>query len=378
MVTIQVGDLFESEAQTLVNTVNTVGVMGKGIALEFKRRFPEMYEDYVRRCTRDEVRLGEPYLFRRLVPPWIINFPTKGHWRAISRLSDIVAGLKHLERHYRRWGITSLAVPPLGCGQGQLEWRVVGPTLYRHLGCLDIRVELYAPHGTPRHELDEQFLSRGGTGEPDARAVSRIDPAWVALVEIVARVEREPYHWPVGRVTFQKIAFFATEVGIPTGLRYVRGSYGPYAAELKPLTTRLVNNGLLREQQLGRMFAVKVGPTYPDARKVFEEQLQQWEEWIERVSDLFLRLNTSQAEVAATVYFAAQELNAALGHTPSERDVVDEVSRWKLKRRPPLEPGAVATAVRTLHLLGWLRLKASRDLPIEDDPLLGFEEAAEV
>src|SRR5262245_52928371 len=115
MTQILVGDLFQSGAQTLVNTVNCVGVMGKGVALEFKRRFPDMYEDYVARCAARQVRLGEPYLFHRPAPPWILNFPTKDHWRAVSRLADIVAGLESLEEHYREWGITSLAVPPLGC-----------------------------------------------------------------------------------------------------------------------------------------------------------------------------------------------------------------------------------------------------------------------
>src|SRR6266508_6326123 len=141
--------MFESDAQTLVNTVNCVGVMGKGIALEFKKRFPDMYADYVARCERGQVRLGEPYLYRTPVPPWILNFPTKDHWRSVSRLEDIIQGLDHLLQHYEEWGIKSIAVPPLGCGQGQLEWRVVGPTLYRYLSRMDIPVELYAPHGTP-------------------------------------------------------------------------------------------------------------------------------------------------------------------------------------------------------------------------------------
>src|SRR5438132_1451043 len=192
-----VGNIFESEAQTLVNTVNCVGVMGKGLALEFKKLFPDMYEDYMIRCKAKEVRLGEPFLFRRLFPPWILNFPTKDHWRSVSRLADIERGLDYLEEHYREWGITSLAVPPLGCGQGQLEWRVVGPTLYRHLSRLDMPVHLYAPYQTPQEELEESFLARTeGQLSADASAypTSRIDPAWVALVEIVARVTRETYH----------------------------------------------------------------------------------------------------------------------------------------------------------------------------------------
>src|SRR5919106_6289071 len=105
---VVVGDLFESRAQTLVNTVNCVGVMGKGVALGFRNRFPRMYEDYVERCRAGKVSLGEPYLYKDLVGPWVLNFPTKDHWRSVSRLSDIEAGLEHLERHYREWGITSL------------------------------------------------------------------------------------------------------------------------------------------------------------------------------------------------------------------------------------------------------------------------------
>lgn len=112
MVKVILGDIFESEAQTLVNTVNCVGVMGKGIALEFKKRFPDMFEDYVKRCDAKEVRLGRPYLFRRMFFPWILNFPTKDHWRSVSRLQDIVKGLEYLRQHYKKWGITSLAVPP--------------------------------------------------------------------------------------------------------------------------------------------------------------------------------------------------------------------------------------------------------------------------
>src|SRR6266568_3518496 len=101
MVRVQIGNMFESRVQTLVNTVNCVGVMGKGIALEFKREFPEMFADYEVRCRRGEVRLGRPYLYKRLVPPWVLNFPTKDHWRSVARLEDITRGLEHLGAHYR-------------------------------------------------------------------------------------------------------------------------------------------------------------------------------------------------------------------------------------------------------------------------------------
>ncbi len=159
MIAVQVGNLFDSRAQTLVNAVNCVGVMGKGIALEFKRRFPGMIKDYRARCSKGEVRLGEPYVLKSSRRPWILNFPTKGHWRQASRLADIVAGLEALEAHCEDWGLQSLAVPALGCGYGQLRWREVGPVLYRRLSRLGIPVELYVPFGASAAESTVAFLA---------------------------------------------------------------------------------------------------------------------------------------------------------------------------------------------------------------------------
>jgi len=375
MITVRIGDIFESDAQTLVNTVNCVGVMGKGIALEFKERFPDMYEDYVQRCKQGRVKLGEPYLHRRLTPPWILNFPTKDHWRSVSRLQDIVGGLRYLRAHYREWGVTSLAVPPLGCGHGQLEWRVVGPTLYGHLKRLDIPVDLFAPLGTPHEALKPAFLDAAKEGQPSTSHRSpeyHIPPAWVALVEILRGIEREPYHWPVGRTTFQKIAYFATESGIPTGLQYRRGSFGPYADDVKRHITALVNNGLIREERLGRMFAVRVGQTFDDARRAYADQLQQWRDVVDKVADLFMRMNTQQAEVAATVHFAAKELKHRGETEPDETAILRWVMDWKQRRRPPLDQKEVALTVRNLNMLSWIGARVSPDLPVTEEDVLNI------
>lgn len=371
MVKVLLGDILKSNAQTLVNTVNCVGIMGKGIALEFKEQFPDMFNDYVSRCNRKEVRLGKPYLYKRLTPPWILNFPTKGHWRSVSRIEDIVKGLKYLLQHYKEWGITSLAVPPLGCGQGQLEWKIVGPTLYRYISQLDIPVELYAPHGTPHEELQPEFLDQEIDIKPTepGLAPERVKPAWVALVEILSRLEQEPYHWPVGRTTFQKIAYISTQEGLPTGLHYQKSSFGPFSPELKGIITRLVNNGLIREEQLGQMFAVKVGPTFVDARKAYLHELAKWESIIEKTTDLFMRMQTRQSEVVATVLFAANTLANSKKEQPSETEVLTEVMQWKQKRRPPLDNSEVAYTIRNLAALRWLRVKPSPDLPIPDEAL---------
>ena len=158
MVQILYGDIFDANAQTLVNPVNCVGVMGKGLALAFKNKYPEMYKDYGQKCKQGMVKLGKPYLYKSLFPPHILLFPTKDHWRSLSNIHAIEEGLQYLKKNYNDWGITSIAIPSLGCGLGELDWRIVGPTLYRHLKEFDIKVYLYTPFETPNKELITEFL----------------------------------------------------------------------------------------------------------------------------------------------------------------------------------------------------------------------------
>ncbi|HLE62839.1 MAG TPA: macro domain-containing protein [Pyrinomonadaceae bacterium] len=367
---ILVGDILQSKAQTLINTVNCVGVMGKGIALEFKKRFTEMFEDYVERCERLEVKLGLPYLYKMLLPPQIINFPTKDHWKSVSRLSDIERGLQHLLSHYKQWGVTSLAIPPLGCGNGQLEWKAVGPLIYRYARQMDIPVELYAPYGTPPKELTSDFLSQTSPAahHTNGRTVqSAINPAWVALVEILRRIEAQPYHWPTGRTIFQKLVYVATRQGLPTGFDYQKGSFGPFSPDLKNAETKLVNNNLLQEERCGQMFLVKTGPNFDRVRKDFQVSLAKWIPIIEKTTDLFMRVNTDQAEVIATVMFAADALKTESRSVATETEVLEAVLRWKQKRRPPLDEAAVASTIRNLGMLRWLDVKPDSRLPVPDE-----------
>jgi O-acetyl-ADP-ribose deacetylase (regulator of RNase III) len=360
-VDIREGDIFKSKAQTLVNTVNCVGVMGKGIALGFRKRFVGMHDDYVRRCQRGEVELGRPYLYKHSNPPWILNFPTKDHWRSMSRLSDIEAGLEYLGAHYEEWGIESLAVPPLGSGHGGLEWQVVGPTLYRHLERLAIPVELYVPFGTPHEELRPAHFQSSLIGEP-APSFGRIGPDWVALLSVLDRLEEQAYSPRIGRTSFQKLAYFATVVGLQLGLQYSRSSFGPYAPELKQYVSHLLNNGLIEEIRVGRMFEVRLGKTFEAARRSFEVELGNHEPQVDRLVDLFARMRTKDAEIAATVHFTAGELTAAAGVAPSEDEILNAVMDWKQRRQPPLSRDDVAQAVRGLNLLGWIDARPTGQL----------------
>jgi O-acetyl-ADP-ribose deacetylase (regulator of RNase III)/uncharacterized protein YwgA len=374
-VDVVVGDLFEASAQTFVNTVNCVGVMGKGVALQFKKRFPAMYEDYVERCERDEVKLGRPYLYRNPEPPHILNFPTKGHWRSVSRLKDIVAGLEYLEAHYRDWGITSLAVPPLGCGQGALDWHTVGPTLYECLNRLDIPVVLYAPFDTPHAELTPKYLQRtlaSNGSSDDVPHERRLQPGWVALAAALADLQSDPHYWPIGRVSFQKLAYFLTAAGVPTGLDFQRSTYGPYAADLTRVISTLVNNDLLEESQLGRMIEIKVGDTFPAASVAYEHNLDAWQGPIHRTADLLARMRTREAEIAATVHLVASEIADATGEPPTDEAILTEVMEWKRRKTPALSQDEVLNTIHSLAMLGWLEVSHSEHTQIDEAALVGF------
>src|SRR5215217_1937485 len=153
MIEEAIGNLLEANVDALVNTVNTVGVMGKGIALQFKRAFPENFRQYEKACKNQDVRLGEMFVHELSAitgPRFIVNFPTKGHWKEQSRIEDIASGLRDLRRVIEVYEMKSIAVPPLGCGNGGLDWTQVYPMIQDMLGGLPgLRVLVYPPAGAP-------------------------------------------------------------------------------------------------------------------------------------------------------------------------------------------------------------------------------------
>lgn len=362
-----IGDLFASEAQTLVNTVNCVGVMGKGVALEFKKRFPRLFEDYVNRCERKQVRLGEPYMYRGADEKLVLNFPTKGHWRSPSRLADIESGLDYFVAHYAEWNITSIAFPPLGCGNGGLEWAEVGPLVYDKLHHLPIQIELYAPYGTPKHQLTQEFLVSPAqmTLEGKGRKLEKLNPEWAVLVEVLRELGQQPYANPVGRTIFQKICYVLTEMGIQTGFRFGKGSYGPFADEVKLALHEFANRNWLQEEQLGQMMALRVGDQYEKDRAKFAEVIQQHQKKISKTVDLFSRIkNTTQAEEMLTVFYASRQLKQANPHQEvAEQDLYDYILDWKKAWATEEKKSAVASAIRNLVVLGWMRLSYSESMP---------------
>lgn len=360
--------MFASEMQTIVNTVNCVGVMGKGIAQIFKKKYPAMFADYVERCARRAVRLGEPYHYKDSTGVSIVNFPTKGHWRASTRLDDVEAGLIYFEKYFREWGISSVAFPPLGCGNGGLEWTSIGPLMYSKLSALKIPVEIYAPFGTPTSQLEEDYLATHIQLELRVKSLHsmKLRPEWAALVEVLYELEKQPFANPVGRTIFQKICYVLTKQGVDTGFKFERGSYGPFAEEVKEAIVVLANNNLVIEQQLGKMTALRVGPEYSRMRVKLADELEPYQRKIHKTVDLFSRIkNTDQAEEIATVIFAVQNLKQLRKPDEvSEADLLDYILEWKrLWKNDITKQKRLANAIRNLEILGWVKLRFSESLP---------------
>jgi O-acetyl-ADP-ribose deacetylase (regulator of RNase III) len=227
------GNLLEARVEALVNTVNTVGIMGRGIALQFKQAFPEMYRDYERACQAGEIRLGKMHVFDLGGlgggPRWIINFPTKSHWRGRSRIEDIESGLQDLINVVRRLKVTSIAVPPLGCGNGGLDWEEVRPRIEAALGEIpNVRALIYPPEGAP------QARQMPNRTEPPGMTMGRA--ALILLMDRYLKGLLDPF---VTLLEIHKLMYFLQEAGQPLRLDYQAKAFGPYATNLRQVLIRL-------------------------------------------------------------------------------------------------------------------------------------------
>lgn len=355
MVKVLIGDIFKSEAKTLVNTVNCVGVMGKGIALEFKKRYPKMFEEYETLCSMGKVKPGLPYYYYDFSGVSVLNFPTKDNWRSPSKLSYITSGLKWFVEHYAECGIQSIAFPPLGCGNGGLTWDVVGPVMAKMLHGLPIHIEIYAPYGTPVEQLDLEYLLAQNTNESDevlGKRLGTINKSWLMILETVHRVNSGVYTLHVGRVIFQKVCYVLTRSGIKTGFSFTKGSYGPYSPEVKNAITLLSNANLMIERQAyGKgMVETVVTPLFKfDPEQYTKDEI----EVMESTVDLFSRINnTEQAEMIATVLYSYDQL-IARGGTVSDTDICEYVLDWK-KKWSDVKQGNVMSTISDLAMLGWI------------------------
>lgn len=223
------GNMFEADVDALVNTVNTVGVMGKGIALQFSRQFPEIVPPYEAACQTGDLSVGKVQTVKLSTlsglngPRYVINFPTKQHWKGNSRIEFIESGLTALKAEVKNLGIKSVAVPPLGCGLGGLQWGDVRKRIVDSLGELaDVRVLIFEPSGAPP-----------AAAQKPAQAKPNMTPGRAALLGLMHRYMVPMMDGVITLLELHKLMYFMQESGEELRLEFVKGKYGPYATNLR-------------------------------------------------------------------------------------------------------------------------------------------------
>jgi O-acetyl-ADP-ribose deacetylase (regulator of RNase III) len=233
MIHLTRGDILKHEADALVNTVNCMGVMGRGIALQFRRAFEDNYEAYRKAAKAKEIRPGQMFVFERAAlerPRWIINFPTKRHWKGKSRIEDIETGLVDLVRVIREKGIRSIAIPPLGCGLGGLDWEVVRPLIEAALTAVpEVEAYLFEPGAAP-----------AATAMVNRTRRPRLTQAKAALLGLMESYLAGLMDFEVSLLEIHKLMYFLQEAGETTlKLHFQAGPYGPYARNLRHVLNNL-------------------------------------------------------------------------------------------------------------------------------------------
>ena len=344
MVELTRGNILKAEAEALVNTVNCVGFMGKGIALQFKKAYPENFEDYRKACAAGEVQPGRMHIFElrsMLNPKFVINFPTKRDWRANSRYEDIEAGLKALVTDVRRLGITSIAVPPLGCGLGGLDWNRVRPMIEAAFAPLpSVRVLLYEPAGAP--EARQMPVRTTRPHLTIARAL------FIRLMDLYAS---QSYRLTL--LEIQKLAYFLQEAGQPLRLRYEAGHYGPYAPNLNKVLEALerhYTSGYGDSQKPD--VEIELLPGAADEAQAFLSDHADEHKRLDRVSRLIEGFETPYGlELLATLHWLAAE------DTSVCKDVkvaIRQVHAWNARKRATFRPEHIKITWERLRQQQWI------------------------
>ncbi len=344
MIEFTSGDILQADVEALVNTVNCVGIMGRGIALQFKNTFPENFKAYAAACNREEVRPGRMFVFETGYlsnPKYIINFPTKRHWRGKSRLEDIETGLAALAGEITSRGIRSIAVPPLGSGLGGLDWRQVRPRIEAALGFLEnVSVVVFQPQAAD-------------DSRPAARS-SRIPAMTAGRAALVGLMNRylaglmDPF---VTLLEVHKLLYFMQEGGEPLRLDFVQAPYGPYAENLRHVLREIEGHFIAGYADGGDSpdKELTLVPGAVDEAQSFLAHHPETKARFQRVVDLVQGFETSFGlELLATVHWVASRTP-----TSNADEVVEGVYSWNERKRQ-FTPSQLRVALDVLTRKDWL------------------------
>jgi O-acetyl-ADP-ribose deacetylase (regulator of RNase III) len=345
MIEYKTGNILTEDAEAIVNTVNCVGVMGRGIALQFKKAYPENFKAYAAACRLDDVKPGQMFvhdLGGLANPRYIINFPTKRHWRGKSRIEDIESGLKALSNEIRQREIGSIAIPPLGSGLGGLNWADVRERIERELASMnEVRIIVLEPGGTP---AVADIVKN--------REVPSMTPGRAALVELIHRYLAGLLDPFVTLIEVHKLMYFMQEAGEPLKLKYAKASYGPYAENLRHVLNAIeghmvsgyADGGDEPDKQL-QLVPGAVG----DATNYLEEH-SETKERFNRVTSLVDGFESPFGlELLATVHWVMKHESAS-----SVSEVVDRVHAWN-ERKLQFSARQIDLAVKVLSQQNWVK-----------------------
>ncbi len=342
MITYKHTNLLTSNAEALVNTVNLVGIMGKGIALQFKEHFPLNFKLYQKACKAGDLQIGKVFLTETGLltgPKYIINFPTKTDWRSYTKIEYITDGLDDLVRIIRDKNIRSIAIPPLGCGNGGLDWNVVRPIIEKKLASLSdvVDIEIYEPG---HHSYTKTTTDKKAPELTKSRAL------------ILALAER--YHvlgFDISHLEIQKLAYFLQEFGQQDLLlRFEKGHYGPYATNLKHLIAHLEGTfikGQIRFQDMKPTDALTlVEEQFPSVHEFLDANLEAEEKLrLNRVKDLIEGFESPYGlELLATVHWAKKELQ----EKASPASVKTYIDNWSHRKKELMTSDQVDIALQRI------------------------------
>jgi O-acetyl-ADP-ribose deacetylase (regulator of RNase III) len=344
MIKLTQGDILKADAEALVNTVNCVGIMGRGVALQFKKAFPENFKAYEAACKADQVQPGKMFIHdlnRLYNPRFIINFPTKRHWRSNSRIEDIQAGLTDLITIVQKQQIRSIAIPPLGCGLGGLNWEDVKPLITQAFQTVPtVNVLLFEPAGAPQaiamvrqEQIPNMTVGRAALLGLMRRYLSAVMDPNVTLLEI------------------HKLMYFMQEAGEPLRLNYQKGPYGPYAENLRHVLNHIEGHFISgygdAEDRPDKPLELKLQAA--EEAEVFLTAHEATRKRFDHVANLIKGFETTFGmELLSTVHWVATREQAA-----NAEAAVTKVHAWNPRKRM-FEPRHIRLAWGLLHEAVWL------------------------
>ncbi len=335
-------NLLQSDAEALVNTVNMVGIMGKGIALQFKETFPLNFKLYQKACKAGEVRIGKMFVTETgqlTGTKYILNFPTKTDWRSNTKLEYISAGLDDLLKVIEEKNITSIALPPLGCGNGGLDWKHVRPIIESKLLAVSdrINIEVYEPG----------HHSYARTVKAETPKLNKVRAIVLALAE-----KYNVLGFDISHLEIQKLTYFLQELGqADLNLRFEKGHYGPYATNLKHLLAHLEGyyfKGQIRFQDMKPTDALQLVQEYlPEVHNIIEAELKEDEKnRLQKVSSFIEGFESPFGlELLATVHWASKEL----GKDASVSSIKSFIDDWSPRKKQLINEEQINVAYKRIN-----------------------------